>query len=453
MALTAVAPGRSLPRPRALVRALAHPSVAPLAVLTLVLAQHAYLVLLLAATYAQRPLRDVLTAAPVRFIATLAPHHLPAAYGNGFAALVIVETLALVALYHGLAAPTAGKVAGVCCGALLAYADAAASPAATSADMYAYVGFTLLGVHAYAPPATAFPGAYATINAWWHTPLIASPYGPLWLGVSGLVAALAHTLPAKIAALRLLGAVTLAATAAVLAALKVPARVVALVALNPALIFEFVANVHNDLFGVLFLLLARYAALRGATPLAIACAAGAGLVKVPFMLFAALALVPLASPVRRVRAYAATLALALGGSWLAGGPAYYAALLRHAEDSTGGAVALAFSGLSAVLKAATLAAVAAALLGGPFVEGCSWALPAVGALLHPWYVSWALPYAVARTDALRNVALALPFVTLLADGALADGELLALLTGLAYAALALGLALALARRVVRPAAA
>jgi len=433
VALTAVVPGHRLPlrMPALLERLLSQPAVVPLAVVTLVAAQHACLVLLLSATYHQHPVFGALVRMPIRFISSRGPHHLGTAYGDGFAALVLIESLALFALYWGLATPTRAKFGCVAFGALLACCDAVVSRAATSADMYAYVGFALLGARAYAPPASAFAGAYSVINTWWHTPLVPAVYGPLWLLLAAGVSACGHTLLAKIVALRILGALTLAGTVGILAALKLPPRVIALVALNPALIFEFVVNVHNDLFGVLLLLGARYATMRGSTWGGIALAAAAGLVKLPFMLFAALAFTPLASPVRRARAWGASLAIALCGSWLAGGSAYLGAVRQTAERLTAGHLGLALTGAPVVLKAATVAALALTVASGTFVEGCAWALPAFGAILYPWYLSWTLPYAAASASSLRNVAIALPVAMLEADGALATGTLLTAITAAA----------------------
>jgi hypothetical protein len=444
--VSALVPGHRLPlaMPPFVRRFLSRSAVVPFAVATLVAAQHAYLALLLDATYHQHPDRAFMARMPVRFISGLAANTIAERYRTEFALLVLLETGCLVALYYGLARPTRWKLAIVLAGTLLACADAVTARAATSADMYAYVGFMLLGTHAYAPQGGAFAGDFALINAWWHTPLVSAPYGPLWLAVADGAGAFGHTLFEKILVLRLLGALALLGTAGVLAALRFPPRIVALVALNPALIFEFVANVHNDLFAVLLLLLACYATRRGAVLGGIVLAAAAGLVKLPFLLFAALAFVPLSSPLRRLRAYGITLALGLSISWLAGGRAYLAALHRAADEGTGGHALTALLGASTIVKAVAVGAVALAL-GGGFVEGCAWTLPALSALVHPWYLCWALPYAVASERALRNVALALPLAMLVTDTALGNGFAVAVVAAAAYLWLAVALARALAR--------
>ncbi len=449
--LTAVLPGHRLRfrLPARLARMSSHPATVPLAVITLVLAQHAYLMLLLDATYHQHPMRDFMARMPVRFISGFAPETLGDNYRSGFALLALLESLALLALYVGLERVTRAKFAIVAIGVALACTEAAGARAATSADMYSYVGFTLLGTRAYSPPATAFAGAYGVINIWWHTPLVPAPYGPLWLATADATAALGHSLFTKIVALRILGAFSLLGTAGILTALKVPLRVTALVALNPALVFEFVANVHNDLFAVLLLLAARYATGRGSTRAAILFAVAAGLVKLPFLLFAALAFAPLASPVRRIRAFGISLILGLSASWLIGGRPYYLALYRHTNDSTFGHALSALLGAPLLLIVIALLALGLALARGIFIEGFAWALPALSALLHPWYLCWTLPYAVASKEALRNVAIALPVAMLTTDAALGNGTLITVFAGAAYLWLAVSLARSLVERRVR----
>jgi hypothetical protein len=441
VAVSTLAPAYRLPLrlPARVRHALSGGAVTPLAVVVLVTAQAAYLRLLLAATYAQHPLRAFMAQMPVRFISGRVAENLPEAYRNGFALLAIVEACALFALYCGLARPARWKYAVVACGALLALTDATLARAATSADMYSYVGFTLLGLRAYAPPPQMFPGAYALINTWWHTPLVAAPYGPLWLGVSSIVAGFGDTLFAKIVALRLLGAGALFGSVAVLLALRVSPRIVALIALDPALVFEFVGNVHNDLFGVLLLLLARYAAGRGALRLAIVFAVMAGLVKLPFLLFAALAFARVASPLRRVRAYGISLALGTAVSWLVGGRAYLTALTEHVDQSTAGHAASVVVGLPGALKVAAVAIVALALSRSVFREGYAWALPALGALVHPWYLCWTLPYAVEAEATLCRVAIALPVVMVLTDTAIPGGTVVEIVAALGYLWLAVSL--------------
>ena len=446
--LTAVLPGNKLRfrLPVAFARFAAGPAVVPLAVVILVSAQHAYLAVLLDATYHESPMRDFMARMPVRFISGLAPHTIGETYRTCFALLVLVESFALSVLYCGLEYASRAKLTAVAIGMALAYADAATSKAATSADMYAYVGFMLLGTHAYAPTAAGFAGAYALINVWWHTPMVSAAYGPLWLAIADCAGALGHSLFEKIEVLRLLGVVALLGTAAALTALKIPLRIVALIALNPALIFEFIANVHNDLLAVLLLLVARYATVRGAVRIAIVSAVAAGLVKLPFLLFAALAFVPLPCRTRRLRAYGITLASGLALSCIVGGRPYLAALYRAADEGTAGHAVSALIGASIVVKIVAVGAVALALAGGVFVEACAWTLPALCALLHPWYLSWTLPYSVESHEALRNVAVALPVVMLVADAAIGNGTLIGVIGVALYVWLALSLVRALKAR-------
>jgi len=450
IAASALSPARRFTcrLPARLRDALGHPLTLPLALLALCAAQHAYFALMLDASYHQRPDYAFLQRMPVRIINdTGGANHIAPAYGDRFAGLALLESLALAAIYHALVRPRPWQLALVAIVALGGCAEALVVRAGTNADMYSYVGFTLLGGAAYTPPAVAFAGAFAVINAWWGTPLIPAPYGPVWLHVASAIAGLAPTLYAKIVALRLLGAGALLGVVAGLAALRFPPRSVALVALNPALVLEFVTNVHNDLFAVVLVLGARVAATRGAILPAIALAVLAALVKLPFLLFAALAFVPIVCRRKRVAAYLAATACALAISWLWGGPAYLAALLHHADEHTTGHALALLSEPGALLKIAALAGIAIAFLSDTWFEGIAWALPTVGVTLFPWYLCWSLPYAVASKEMLRNVAIALPLVTFATDKALGNGEVSVLLQVALYGWLTVSCArLMIARR-------
>ena len=322
-----------------------------------------------------------------------------------FLALALAQSYALLGLYR-----SGAKTAAVVCGAALMAAFSFA-PVLTNADVYAYVGNGLLGRAAYAPPAIPFPGELSAINAFWHVPVPAATYGPLWLAVARAVIALAPTLALKMTAFRVLGVALMAALFALLRAYGVPPRIVAIVALNPALYFEFVLNAHNDLLPVVIVTIAALTA--PSWPLvASLLVATAALVKIPFALVGLPVLAVIHKREPRVAAVFVAIFAAAVVSWFAGGPAYFSALLTYASGShLEGAV-------HAVAALAALAAIAFAIAGAPRLRTAVWLMPMLGAYTAPWYALWSMPYALGARRVLVYLAIWLPFVTFLAEPAL-----------------------------------
>ena len=340
-------------------------------------------------------------ALPIPVVTRAMAH--PAAVAALTIALAAAQSYALLALYRSRAAP-ATLIAG--CGAMLLLSLAA--PVLTNADAYAYVGNALLGAAAYAPPASAFPGEYRVINAFWHLPMTPTTYGPLWLVVVRTATLAAPTLAGKLIALRVYGALLFLATIAGLRVLGLPSRVLAVVALNPAMQLEFVANAHNDMTAIVLIVAAACFARR--LPLAsVALIAAAGLVKLPYVLLGlpVLAAVP-AKRARVAMAFAAVAAVAVF-SWLGGGAPYLHALTTHVAGSP------SLDPVHVAAALAALVAIAVALMGGRRLRSAVWLMPSLGAYLDSWYLMWGFPYALGRRRVLASFAIWFPLVAALVD--------------------------------------
>jgi len=312
-----------------------------------------------------------------------------------------VQTYALWNLYRCAWLPRA-----VFTGAAVMAVVSLLSPAMLYADTYAYVGNALLGLRSYAPPAVSFTGEFAAISRWWGTPVPATPYGPLWIGVAWLVTTPFASLLGKIVALRLLGLLSLAGLLAVLRAAGLPRRVLLLLALNPALYFQFVVSAHNDVFGIL-LVIAGGLYVRAKPFVATALLTAGALVKLPFALFAAPLLVAQTSLPVRAGMLVAVVALATAGTLLAGGAGYL-----HAQSSH-----LTSYGFAAVTTAA-VAIVALVLIGRAFLGkrrflSAVWLIPLVPAYTLAWYVLWSLPYAIARRRIAAYLLICYPLASIL----------------------------------------
>jgi len=278
-------------------------------------------------------------------------------------------------------------------------------------DAYAYAGYAKLGgIHAaYAPPATPFRGPFAAVNALWGTPMTRSYYGPFWIVLDRLVAGPAATLGGAIVALRLLEAAAFVAIVAALAARRAGTAAIALFALNPAVYAMYVANAHNDLIGVAFVMIAL--ALAARVPLAAAvCVALAGCIKLPLAATALVVFAGRGDARTRMMWVAAAAALTVAGSLLLGGGAYVDALLFRLHE---GNAHHSLNALTATAIKAGLVIVAALALLAAFVRArvwraASWSFIVLSSLVYPWYLAWSLPYAALERGALAGYLVLLP---------------------------------------------
>ena len=344
---------------------------------------------------------QVLPPLPIPVVTRAMAH--PAAVAALTIALAAGQSYALLALFRSRATP-APLIAG--CGAMLVLSLAA--PALTNGDAYAYVGNALLGAAAYAPPATAFPGEYGVINAMWHVPMTPTTYGPLWLVVVRVATSAAPALAGKLFALRAYGALLFLATVAGLRVLGLPSRILAVVALNPAMQLEFVANAHNDMTAIALIVAAACFARR--LPVAsVALIAAAGLVKIPYVLLGLPVLAAVPDKRARVAMAGATIGAVAVISWLAGGAPYIHALTTHVAGSP------SQDAIHVIAALAALAAIGVALMGGRRLRAAAWLMPSLGAYIDSWYLMWGFPYALGRRRVLASFAIWFPLVAALVD--------------------------------------
>jgi hypothetical protein len=343
----------------------------------------------------------------------------------GMLALGALQCIALVALYR--ARPAAGWWIG---GGAAMLALSVLAPVLTSADLYAYVGNGILGSAAYTPPPVAFPGDFALVNHWWHVPVPAATYGPLWLTIARLVVMLPGALFAKLLAFRAMGAIVFCAAIALLRSAGVAPRAVAIAALDPGLHFQFVLNAHNDLLPVTLVIAG--AALVRRFPLA-ACGliVVAALVKLPYALCGLPILAAIRSTNVRYAAAACTVVAAAVLSWLAGGAPYFHALLTYASGSHLVSILHLIAALGAV------AAILATLVFRRRLRTATWLIPMLGAYTASWYAAWSVPYALSRHRVLAYLLVAFPFISILAEPSLARPWTMLLLVPLLAALAAL----------------
>jgi hypothetical protein len=337
----------------------------------------------------------------------------PDAVAAVYVACAVLQSYALLALYRGRPSKRA-----VVAGSALLAAMSLTVPALASFDAYGYVHNAILGLQSYAPPARPFQGEYHVIDLWFGKPT-ATLYGPLWLAIDRIVTVAAPTLLTKIAALRVFNALLYAALIAILRGIGLPRRIVAAVALNPGMMFQFITNVHNDIIAI-DLLLGAAALARTRAAAASGLFAAAGLVKLPYLALG-LPVFSAARPMsQRLIAIASGIGAAAAVSWFAGGGAYLAALTHHASPAY---VALAWRLIPAGVA---LAALVAALLGARRYIAALWFIPSIGAFelpwvtgsgqtfampwILPWYFAWGLPYALNRHRILGFLAVAFPLL-------------------------------------------
>ncbi len=322
------------------------------------------------------------------------------------AALLVVaalQTYSLLGLYRARAAPGA-----IAAGFALLIALSIAAPATISPDVYAYAGDALMGRSAYHPPAAPFSGEYAVIDRLFH-PRLAAPYGPLWLALAVWLAAPLPTLLGKLLAFRCMGALSYAALLAALRACGLPQRVLAVAAVNPALAQQYVADAHNDLLGIA-MIVAAAALLRARRQyLGAATVVVASLIKLPFVLLALPIFAGVRPIGRRTALVVAVAAVAFGMSWFAAGPDYLRGLAVHVPAV--GAVYF----FNAAVTIAALAFLGLALVTARRLASAVWTIAMMSSYVAAWYVSYGLPYALARRSAVSYLLIALPFATMLID--------------------------------------
>jgi hypothetical protein len=310
-------------------------------------------------------------------------------------------------------------------------------PLLFSRDVYSYAYYGRIAAHYHANPYVATPADFPSDSLaafvgpkWFDTPAV---YGPLWTQLSGLVARVADDVSTFVMWFRVIAIVASLATVFVVAGLVRRVRpdreafAIAVVGLNPVVLFQSAASGHNDLVVALAIAAAIALVFSGRELWATAALAVGALVKVtaavPLLLWW-VAVAARRPRGERVRAVAPHLALGAGMALLAAWP------FANTNDPTLGGIELAshegwlapsrfFSRLFDAISGDTLGfvprivfaivvVVAVVLIArevwrrGPGVgaplAGASWGwgllcLMLLGPLLLPWYVTWALPLA------------------------------------------------------------
>ncbi len=334
--------------------------------------------------------------------------------------VTLFESGLLAALYFILKdAQSRAASAIVIAGAIVMVSIAAVTPI-TNPDVYAYIGYGKLGLAgSYSPPHVAFTGAFSVINDRWGTPLLVSDYGPLFIALQSLLVASAHSLSLAFAIERGFDIIVFACVLFSLRKLGADLATLAVMALNPAILYLYIITAHNDLLSVLFLLIA-FALVRRYPWLAAAAVVASGLIKIVFCIAGLIVFADLrrTTPVRLAYAAACVLGCALI-LWLVGGHAYIASLLFVSKVQLAH-IPMRFIVLQRIFALIALGAIAVALIAKRFMAAAMWSMPALGARIYPWYVVWSLPYAL-RANALPAFLIPLPAIAYSTDPLFAVG--------------------------------
>lgn len=309
-------------------------------------------------------------------------------------------------------------------------------PLLFSRDVYSYAYYGKIAAVYHANPYVATPAEYPqdvlapfVSSKWVNTPAV---YGPLWTHVSSFVMRSVEGVAAAIVAFRLIAIAASLGTLAVVARLVRRVRpdraafALAILGLNPVVLFQSVASGHNDLLVALAVASAVALAFARRDLLATAALAAGALVKataaVPLLLFV-VGTVAARSGGERGRALASHVAVAGGLGLLAAAPFFNTrdpslGMLELASHEGWLAPSRFFRRLFDAISADTLGfvprvafavlLVSALLLVGrelvrrapasPWLHGGAWGwallcLMLLGPVLLPWYVTWTLPLA------------------------------------------------------------
>jgi hypothetical protein len=272
------------------------------------------------------------------------------------------------------------------------------SPSMLGVDLYLYVGQAEILPSAYHPGLIRLSGDSAVIHTIWGFPLFPSAYGPLWITLSKLAITLAPTLPAKLFALRLLELSAIALCIGLLAALRKPLDVIALLAVNPAVYDIFVNEGHNDITAVAFLLAAMLAREKSSIA-AILLTAAAGAIKLTFIPIGMLVFIAEPTIRRRIGLWLTSAIAAVGVSLMSAGPWYGWSLHRaYAIYTTVSPQPPDEALLHAILAVIALCALFLALTGKRFFNGAAWSMLALGPYIPPQYLAWSFAYAWAPEE-------------------------------------------------------
>jgi hypothetical protein len=324
-----------------------------------------------------------------------------------------LQTYALLALYRANLSRVALAVGFAALAAL-----SLAMPAFASFDPYGYVHDAALGRGAWTPP-PVLTGEAGLLDRWLGKPVPAF-YGPLWIPIVQLATGAASSLLGKLMLLRVFGLGLLLALLALMRGLGIPRRAIAIAALNPGLMFEFVANAHNDLIPIVILAMAA-CVVRRHHLLATALIVVAGTIKIPYALVGLPVLASILPAMKRYVLCVVAIVAAAAITLLGAGKPYLNALLHQAGRHG------PWSLWHAPVVVLALVFLALAIAGYRRYRAAVWLFPALGAFslpfIYPWYLIWAFPYALGRRAVLVHLLLGFPLAI-----ALTQHELTTVLT-------------------------
>ncbi len=345
------------------------------------------------AALSQRPLPAWFLTLPLLFFAPDPPFHaLPdRALVEWTQLLAVLESALLLAIFivvRRIDCRQRSVIALAVLTALCMSALAFGSRVACS-DLYAYVAQALVWPHQYAPPAIPFAGDAAHLNFMWGTPIVPSPYGPLWNAIGAIAIAGTHAFWQQTLAFRWLGFASLALCVSCVWRLLGASAAALLFAINPALYDRYLIRANNDLSGVALILLAALARQR--TWLAVLLVAAAGTIKLPLLLAGLVVFWDKPSLRQRLGPALCALALGLAASLAFGGVDYIRALQSTYATYDHGPSTVQ-QALHWTLALVALAAIGLALWRRRFVLGLDWSFLSFGQYPLSQYLAWCLPY-------------------------------------------------------------
>jgi hypothetical protein len=207
----------------------------------------------------------------------------------------------------------------------------------------------------------------------------------------------------------------------VLRAAGAPRIATVLAALNPVLIFQYVANAHNDLIGTVFVIAG--AALIKRSPLAAACAVLiAAQIKLSFALIGILVFTELASIKSRFAWASATFAASIVLSYVLAGRPYFESIWYYDRLFAPTADPLQYP-----VAACALFAIACALFKQRHERTFIYAFPTLRIQsFFPWYAIWSLPYALFEKRHLSAFLILMPIMAVLMESGLAKSAQLSM---------------------------
>jgi hypothetical protein len=294
-------------------------------------------------------------------------------------------------------------------------------PVINSTDLYVYHSIGEVGFHSYVAGPTALRDAHGSLVRMFpcEKGFYPNAYGPFY---SAYLQGLVHVFPditSFIIALRLQSLAAVLGLFWLMRTLRTSRLLIVLVALDPVLYFQYVANGHNDLIPIDLVLGAMALARRSRVPAVLALLL-TGLVKLPLALLGLVSLRGPGHPAKTIMFGAIVLAgsfliidLAVGGAYLEG-LGWWTTRYREHLPAVESAARFA-------LEFGAVAAIGIALLTDRFYGTATFLMLMLGGLvLQQWYALWALPYALAEKKHAATYLLGIPLFALVNDATISQ---------------------------------